>query len=375
MKRKIYGILIFAFLLVAIEHSSAEDRIQPLMTVSPNIFSPAEAVSFLACVSNANPSSRADIKAGDNFKITIGNNGGTVLSTGPVLLDSALLQSTDFSLASGATQNEILINYIGTGKKFAPGESVCLKISFQTNNGVGSFEIAFDPPSFGGRFYQRQRSFQLGHIVDFAVGPAGAQGPTGTQGPIGPQGIPGATGAVGPQGPIGPQGPAGPQGIAGAAGPQGTTGLQGPEGSQGPTGAQGPVGPQGPSAVIIGGGTGSANLSAGADRFVPAFYSHVSASEDAVNQIMMISGEMSYLYVRLNNSPGGTNSYTFTIRKNGLDSTLTCTILGSATSCSDTDPAHSVTFDAGDLISVKAVPSSPAPTARAMRWTAKFAAN
>jgi hypothetical protein len=34
-----------------------------------------------------------------------------------------------------------------------------------------------------------------------------------------------------------------------------------------------------------------------------------------------------------------------------------------------------LTFDAGDLISIKAVPSSPSPTARAMHWTAKFAPN
>jgi hypothetical protein len=135
------------------------------------------------------------------------------------------------------------------------------------------------------------------------------------------------------------------------------------------------VGPQGPSGVIIGGGTGSANLSGGAIRFVPAFFSHVSASETAVNQIMAIPGELSYLYVRLDNNPGGTNSYTFTVRKNGLDSTLSCTIIGAATSCMNIDPAHSVTFDAEDLISIKAVPSSPRPTARSMRWTAKFSPN
>ena len=206
-------------------------------------------------------------------------------------------------------------------------------------------------------------------------GPSGPQGLTGPQGPAGPQGNPGATG---PQGPIGPQGLAGPQGSPGATGPQGLQGLTGLQGPEGPTGAEGPVGPQGPqgpSATIIGGGTGSTNLSGSADRFVAAFFSHVSANESAVNQIMVISGELSYLYVRLDNSPGGTNSYTFTIRKNGLDSTLSCTILGSATSCMNIDPAHSVTFDAGDLISVKADPSSPSPTARAMRWTAKFAPN
>jgi hypothetical protein len=41
----------------------------------------------------------------------------------------------------------------------------------------------------------------------------------------------------------------------------------------------------------------------------------------------------------------------------------------------DIDPAHSLTFDAGDLISVKSAPSNPNPSVRAMRWTAKFAPN
>jgi Collagen triple helix repeat (20 copies) len=414
------------------------------MTVSPNVFPPGEAALFLACVNNANPNSKGDIRTGDTFRISIGDNGGAVLSTGPVLLDSASLQSTDFTLAVGATQNEILINFLGTGKKFAPGESLCAEVSFRTTNGIGSFEIAFDPPASGSRYNPRHRSFQLGYIVDFPTGPAGIQGAPGPQGPAGPQGIqgapggsgsqgpagpqgipgpvgpvgspgatgpqglqgpqgaPGATGdpgpqgipgTTGPQGPAGPAGPQGPQGLQGIAGPTGTTGatgaqgpqgIMGPPGPQGPTGpqgadgAQGPqglTGPQGPSAIIIGGGTGSANLSGSANRFVPAFYSNVNANENAVSQVMAISGELSSLYVRLDNSPGSTDSYTFTVRKNGLDSTLSCTIIGSATSCMDTNLAHSLTFDAGDLISIKAVPSSPSPTARAMHWTAKFAPN
>ena len=450
---KRYALLLTAFLLLTAVHTYAHEKIQPSMSVSPNIFSPGQPVLFFACVNNSNPDSKSNIRAGDNFQISIGNNGGTVLSAGPVLVDSASLQSSDFTMASGATQNDVLIKYTGSTKKFAPGESVCAEISFQTFNGIGSFEMAFDPPASGTRYHPQQRSFQLGYIVDFPTGPAGVQGPTGPQGPAGPQGavgpaaatgpqgpagaqgipgpvgpvgptgaigaqgpvgaqgVPGPAGAVGPQGATGPQGPQGtpgatgdtgpqgppgttgaqgpggsqgsqgPQGIAGATGAQGSQGPAGPQGAGGPTGPQGPEGPigpqgpRGPSATIIGGGTGSANLSASANRFVPAFYSNVSANETAVNQIMVIPGELSYLYVRLDNSPGGTTSYTFTVRKNGVDSTLSCTIIGSATSCMDIDPSHSLIFDAGDLISIKAVPSSPNPAARAMRWTAKFAPN
>ena len=86
---------------------------------------------------------------------------------------------------------------------------------------------------------------------------------------VGPQG---PTGATGPQGPQGATGATGPQGLTGATGSQGATGATGPQGPQGATGAtgsQGPQGPQGPSATLIGGGTGSANLSASATRFVP----------------------------------------------------------------------------------------------------------
>jgi len=375
MKLRLYSALMPAFLLVLIGRSYALDKMQPRVSISPDVFSPAETVLFLACINNTNPNSKAAIKAGDSFRVGIGNNGGTVLSMGPMSIDSALLESTDFTVASGATQNEILINYVGTEKKFAPGEAICLEVSFQTNDGIGSFEIAFDPPAAGSRYYERQRSFQLGYIVDFPTGPAGVQGATGLQGPAGPQGIPGATGSQGPAGPQGLQGVAGATGAQGPQGPAGPQGADGEAGPQGPEGSVGPQGPQGPSAIIIGGGTGSANLSGGADRFVAAFYAHVNANENSVNQVMTISGELSDLYVRLDNSPGGTNSYTFTIRINGVDSTLTCTILGSATSCSDIDLSHSVTFAAGDLIAVKADPSSPAPTARAMRWTAKFAPN
>ena len=127
--------------------------------------------------------------------------------------------------------------------------------------------------------------------------------------------------------------------------------------------------------MIVAGGTGTSNLSGSATRFVGALYSNVNANESAVDQVMTVAGLLSDLYVRLDGSPGGTSSYTFTVRKNGLDATLTCAISGASTSCSDTNPANSVSFSAGDLISVKSVPSATNPTARSMRWTAKFSAS
>ena len=367
MKKLILAFMCNLTVLAVAALGPAEDRIQLSSSIAPNIFPSGQAALFLACIHNRNPASVQNIRNGDTFKIGIGDNAGAVLSRGAMLVDSALLDPADFALTSGPSVNELLITYIGADKLFAPGESFCVETSFQAINGIGSFEVAFDAPQSTRRYSQRQRSYQLGYLVDFPTGPGGETGPAGPQGPAGPEGPQGPMGLTGPSGPTGPQGA---QGIQGETGPEGPAGLQGP---QGPNGAQGPIGPQGPSATIIGGGTGSTNLAAGADRFVAAFFSHVNANENAVSQVMTIPGELSYLYIALNSSPGGTNSYTFTVRKNGLDTVLSCIIIGSATSCMDIDPAHSVTFDAGDLISIKAAPSSPAPAARTMRWTAKFA--
>ncbi|MGH9364833.1 MAG: hypothetical protein ACRD1B_06155, partial [Thermoanaerobaculia bacterium] len=96
--------------------------------------------------------------------------------------------------------------------------------------------------------------------------------------------------------------------------------------------------------------------------------------ESDVEQIMTVSGTLAALNVRLNGSPdngAGTQSYAFTVRKNGADTSpaVTCTISETATSCSDN--TNSASFSAGDLISIKSVPSGT-PAARRMRWTAAY---
>jgi hypothetical protein len=213
-------------------------------------------------------------------------------------------------------------------------------------------------------------------------GPAGATGATGAQGPQGDPGPAGATGATGAQGPQGDPGPTGATGATGAQGPQGdpgptgATGAQGPQGDPGATGAtgaqgpQGDPGPSGASAQIIGGGSGANHIGNGTS-YVSLFNANNGAdnAEAAVEQVVPLAGTLSLLYVRLDGSPGGGNSYVFTVRVAGSDTAATCTISDGATTCSDL--TNSVAIPAGALVSISANGISN-PTARSMRWTAIF---
>jgi hypothetical protein len=127
---------------------------------------------------------------------------------------------------------------------------------------------------------------------------------------------------------------------------------------------------------IIGGGTGTTGtnkLSKNAVNYVAVFNAGVSDVESANMQFMPVAGLVSKFYVILDGSPGTGKSYTFVVRKNGSTSTsVTCTISDAATTGSDL--THSVSFTAGDYISIMVTPASN-PTAVAMGWTAEFSPN
>jgi hypothetical protein len=110
-------------------------------------------------------------------------------------------------------------------------------------------------------------------------------------------------------------------------------------------------------------------------RFVSAFNSSLNATETLASVVFPVAGTLSNFDVRLDGAVGNaaTRMYTFNIRINGVDVSMpTCQIIGTtATTCSDA--VTSVTVNAGDLVSVRVVPSGT-PTARAMRWTARFSA-
>jgi hypothetical protein len=119
---------------------------------------------------------------------------------------------------------------------------------------------------------------------------------------------------------------------------------------------------------VIGGGTTiGTNLANGG--FMGLFVGSSNGTENLVQQLMPVAGTLSNFFVKVDSNPGGT-SITYTVRKNGANSVVTCAIAGgAATSCSDV--THTVAFAAGDLISIGSVKAGGAgnvPT----RWTARY---
>jgi hypothetical protein len=117
---------------------------------------------------------------------------------------------------------------------------------------------------------------------------------------------------------------------------------------------------------------------------VTAYFGQYLGGVDSVNASTVeaeaqspipLGGTISKLYIRLNAAAGpGATSYTFTVRKNGADTGVTCTATGAATSC--TDLTNNAVFVAGDLLSISVVPSATDPTDHLdVRWAAVFTPN
>ena len=199
------------------------------------------------------------------------------------------------------------------------------------------------------------------------AGATGPQGLTGATGPAGPQGLTGGTGPAGPQGQTGVTGPVGPQGLTGATGPGGP---QGPMGLTGATGPQGPAGPTGLGPVFLARTSGNLSGAAATQYLDPSGVAAVATSDANARMIMPIACAASKLMVFLPTAPGGVASRAFAFVQNGNPSALlTCTISGTATSCSS---AASVTLAVGDFISIRTVPSgSPTASQAVVSWTCR----
>ena len=106
------------------------------------------------------------------------------------------------------------------------------------------------------------------------------------------------------------------------------------------------------NSTIIGGSF--QGLDPSIDNFLPMFSDEGDKTDEArTQQALPLNGVVSDLYVRVDPSPTG--EYAFTVRKNGVDTAVTCTVAGATTGCSD--QSNSVAFDSGDLITLKATPS------------------
>ena len=86
-----------------------------------------------------------------------------------------------------------------------------------------------------------------------------------------------------------------------------------------------------------------------------------------------LGGTIANLNVKLGTNAGSSNSWTFTVHKNGAATGVTCVVSGSsATSCAS---ATTVTFAAGDLISLQVTPSGGPNDWGSIRWGVTLAAS
>jgi hypothetical protein len=121
--------------------------------------------------------------------------------------------------------------------------------------------------------------------------------------------------------------------------------------------------------ILLSGITGEA-ASTGSARFYGPVFGAGSSTESTVQGIVPVAGTVSDLVVAVANAPqngGGTQKWTFSVRKNGSSSgAISCEISESATSCSS---STTLTFAAGDLISLSATPSGTPQNWGSMRWS------
>ena len=124
----------------------------------------------------------------------------------------------------------------------------------------------------------------------------------------------------------------------------------------------------------ISAGTGTVNIATGATNYIsPHTVSTPTTTEKFVEMLIPTSGTFSGLRVRLSGSPnngGGTQTYTFTVRRGVgtgamADTSVTCAISETATTCNDL--SNSFTVAAGDRITISSAPTAGTPTAR-LAW-------
>lgn len=120
----------------------------------------------------------------------------------------------------------------------------------------------------------------------------------------------------------------------------------------------------------IGGSNTATILSAGTTNYTSLFTAAVNASEGV--GVIATGGVVSKFIVSLDGSPGAGKSYAVTLRKNQVDTNVTCTVSDSATTCEDN--INYTSFSGGDTVSVKVVPSGT-PSARYITVGAKFSSS
>lgn len=108
--------------------------------------------------------------------------------------------------------------------------------------------------------------------------------------------------------------------------------------------------------------TGGSTVAAGATNY---FGAGAAGATDALSQQIRVPFAFAAvnLYVQTSTGPVGAETFTYTLRKQNVDTTLTTSMTGAATQASDTTRSHKVTGNAGDVLDVKVVASAGAAVA------------
>ncbi len=115
---------------------------------------------------------------------------------------------------------------------------------------------------------------------------------------------------------------------------------------------------------------GTSGLSALGDGTVYLGSAGLSTTEAEVEVVANRAGTASLLWLVTSVAPGVGGSFTYTLRKNGIDTAVTCTIAGGSQRVNGSGASPTVSFDQGDRLSIKLV---AAGAARAFHnWSLKY---
>jgi len=151
--------------------------------------------------------------------------------------------------------------------------------------------------------------------------------------------------------PAGAPGATGPTGPAGPAGATGATGLKGDKGDTGATGGVGPQGPAGTVAMLARMNAIPATFTQDLTFGSPSGTSTASTSEGSVSMVSPdVALTASNLVVSLTVAVNNNSARRFTLRVDGADTALSCTMGSFGTSCTS---AATVPVPARSVLSIK----------------------
>jgi collagen triple helix repeat protein len=233
---------------------AATTKIGLQVVVTPTSLPAGENTPVLVCFYAQNSASRATIRKGDVFTVSVPAALCRLRPGAPeVGVFSSTVRADALQVAISPASDKLTLTYTGAAVIFRPPD--CLAVRFvltaADGGGIGPLEIAgpadrtrFDA-ALGGRVVLNIAATGASTLSQTEIGPAGPAGPPGPAGPQGPAGPAGPKGPAGPAGAKGDRGDKGDRGEKGDKGDKGDKGEKGDKGDRGPAGPTGPPGPKG----------------------------------------------------------------------------------------------------------------------------------